>query len=268
MKLALCLLLAAPLHAQADSAVVAFEHGRFVFTDLKPYFHSPILKRSYEGIVGTVHNETNSPWEVARFVFTARAKRPNGDPVEIRRTETIGVIPHGKAINFYEGFHRMVPMAEDVSVEEWTVHFEGGRRVPTPEAAAAEERKRIEDEERAARSAAIQSTRKAQVAEGARKARLAKLASIRQGPVIIASDRKCHQQFEAALSMDGLDKRKRIAELIAYSCGWIVTGPAHVYSQGQVADLTKVSIAEGAHLGRQGLVRTSDLIQPASKTAH
>jgi len=44
----------------------------------------------------------------------------------------------------------------------------------------------------------------------------------------LASDRKCAQQFQQAFSMDGIEKRKRIAELIQYQCGSVIDVPVRL----------------------------------------
>ena len=59
---------------------------------------------------------------------------------------------------------------------------------------------------------------------------LAKLPMIVSGgeSIFLGSDRKCAEQFQQALAMDGLEKRKRLADLISHGCGFIAASPARV----------------------------------------
>ncbi len=46
--------------------------------------------------------------------------------------------------------------------------------------------------------------------------------------IFISADRKCAQQFIEAQSMEGLEKRKRLAELLQYGCGFSVISGTRV----------------------------------------
>jgi hypothetical protein len=57
--------------------------------------------------------------------------------------------------------------------------------------------------------------------------------------------------------MDGLEKRKRVSELISYGCGFLVSGPLHVSVVRKEAGYSLVRLAEGEHSGELGWVPTS-----------
>jgi hypothetical protein len=88
-------------------------------------------------------------------------------------------------------------------------------------------------------------------------AALAKLPTLdsRAAVVFLGTDRKCAVQFrEAVDSMDGLEKRKRMADLVSYGCGFITGGPVHVKVGGFDANYVLVELAEGTQQGKRGWV--------------
>lgn len=72
--------------------------------------------------------------------------------------------------------------------------------------------------------------------------------------IFIGSDRKCAEEFQQALGMEGLEKRKRIADLVAYGCGFLADGPVHVAVARRDSNYMIVTPAEGKHQGQSGWV--------------
>jgi hypothetical protein len=71
----------------------------------------------------------------------------------------------------------------------------------------------------------------------------------------IGADQKCAEQFHQALSMDGLEKRKRMADLVLYRCGFIIDSPVHVRLIATDHGYVMVTIADyGEYLGKTGWV--------------
>lgn len=60
---------------------------------------------------------------------------------------------------------------------------------------------------------------------------------------LLASDRKCAEEFQQALSMEGIEKGKRIAELIQYHCGVVIDVPVRLVALSLDA---AEAIADGA----------------------
>jgi hypothetical protein len=96
---------------------------------------------------------------------------------------------------------------------------------------------------------------RALAAEAARIAAIAKLPMLDSGmsAAFVGSDRKCSEEFQQALAMEGVEKRKRIAELVSYHCGFIVGEPrAHVLRLNEDRGFCEVRLASGKHAGESG----------------
>jgi hypothetical protein len=93
-------------------------------------------------------------------------------------------------------------------------------------------------------------------ATAVRAAYLAKLPLVSSGTPIafIASDRKCAEQFQEAATMEGLEKRKRLADLIAYGCGFSVDSPVHADLVQKQGGFALVKLAHGNYAGKSGWV--------------
>jgi hypothetical protein len=94
------------------------------------------------------------------------------------------------------------------------------------------------------------------------RAQLVKLNSGSPG-VFLAADRKCAEEFQQALSMDGLDRRKRMADLVLYKCGFIVDTGVHLAPLSvealntlheKPAGYIQVTVADGESAGKSGWV--------------
>jgi hypothetical protein len=93
-------------------------------------------------------------------------------------------------------------------------------------------------------------------AEASRLAKIRALPLIRSGSsqVFVAADRKCGEQFQEALSMDGLEKRKRIAEIVSYGCGSYAASPVHAEVKMETGGYALVVLAEGVNRNLAGWV--------------
>jgi hypothetical protein len=111
----------------------------------------------------------------------------------------------------------------------------------------------IEEKERTTRAAAEGKAR------FARAAYLGSLPIINNGnaAIFIGSDRKCSEQFVQAISMDGLEKRKKMAELVTFGCGYLVDAGIHVKRIAADATYCRVEPAEGKQAGKSGWVPCS-----------
>lgn len=75
--------------------------------------------------------------------------------------------------------------------------------------------------------------------------------------IFLGSDRKCSTQFVQAMSMDGLEKRKKVAELVSFGCGYLVDAGVHVRRLATDAAYCRVEMAEGKQAGKSGWVPCS-----------
>jgi hypothetical protein len=106
-------------------------------------------------------------------------------------------------------------------------------------------------------TAAAQAERKrAADAAASRAAFLSKLPTLNAGGSVafLGSDRKCAVQFQDALAMEGLEKRKRIAELVSYQCGILVDNSVRITPGQRDGTFLVVTIADGKHQGKSGWV--------------
>lgn len=87
-----------------------------------------------------------------------------------------------------------------------------------------------------------------------RNAYLAKLPLISAEMLFIGSDRKCAEQFQQTMAMEGLEKRKRLSELQEYGCGFITDGPVRAEILRKDSAFVAVKLANGQHAGKSGWV--------------
>jgi hypothetical protein len=111
-----------------------------------------------------------------------------------------------------------------------------------------------EDLVRIARLKASESARRSALT--ARDARLRQLPLLASGSVtaFIAADRKCAQQFQDALKLEGLEKRKHIADLFAYGCGFVAASPVRILVVKRDAEYALITLADGKTEGKSGWV--------------
>jgi len=97
-----------------------------------------------------------------------------------------------------------------------------------------------------------------------RKAFLSKFPLLFNGMplVFLGSDRKCAQQFIEAAAMEGLEKRKRFAELISFGCGVTVNSPTRVRIIQKDRPYALVEVIDGQSIGQKGWVPDQWLQSP------
>jgi len=112
----------------------------------------------------------------------------------------------------------------------------------------------------AAQRAAEQKARaKRNAEEKAEREYLARFPILNSGAstIFVGSDRKCSEQFVQALSMEGLEKRKRLAELVSYGCGFIEDSNVHAMRLQAEGSYCQVRLVNGKHLNEMGWVPCS-----------
>jgi hypothetical protein len=90
----------------------------------------------------------------------------------------------------------------------------------------------------------------------ARAARLKRLPLLASGSAtaFIAADRKCAQQFQGAAKLEGLEKRKQIADLFAFGCGFPADSPVRILVVKRDAEYALITLADGKTEGKSGWV--------------
>lgn len=145
------------------------------------------------------------------------------------------------------------------------IEHEEKRRLAGEETDRKAELKKQQDETKlAARVRAAAAAASARSAETKRNADLAaaravglsRLPLLNSGAqaVFLGSDRKCAQQFQDAVAMEGLEKRKRIADLITYGCGFVAQSPVRVVLLQRDGGFAKVTLGDGKDEGKSGWV--------------
>ncbi len=240
----------------ATSTSATFEHGTFRFADITTTMQD-YAGRNICGFRAHVFNETDSLWQNARFEIRVQGTDKAGNIAEF----------YLEAFSTYIGFEKRAydiiancPIDQAaITVTEASAEFLGGERTPSPEAAAKEtaaleSARRAEEAQRQA--AVLAAKKKAEKATADRLAYLAKFPVLFNSneAVFIGSDQKCSDQFVQALSMDGLEKRKKLADLLAYGCGFLVPSKTHVEAVQRDATHTLVRPLEGTVTGKVGWV--------------
>lgn len=108
-------------------------------------------------------------------------------------------------------------------------------------------------------SGRVAERKRASEAAAARASSLAKLPTLISGTSVafMGADRKCAMQFQDALRMDGLEKRKRLADLVSFGCGFLADVPMKVQVVQKEGDYVLVNLADGKQNGKSGWVPVS-----------
>jgi hypothetical protein len=250
------------------SAVVSIDAGEFVLSDFRFSTFSTTLQREISAFKFRVENKTDSAW-VDLFLNLSVVVPPAtpGAPDEVLALR--GKVSYIKHKGTVEGEVTGAYLAGRTP-KNITASFAGGVRLLSDEA---KEKLRLKEEQEAAAAEKVEQRRQAaaekaeqrrqaarasllNAKEKAERDRLAKLPVLRAGDatsLFIGSDRRCAEQFQEALSREGLEKRKRIAELVQYGCGFAVAGGVRVSVQ-QRGPFSFVLIEEGTDRGKQGWV--------------
>lgn len=140
---------------------------------------------------------------------------------------------------------------------------------PTAREVAVKAAARKAEQDRQARLKKAEQDRQASVAraEQEQQARLATMATLFSGAelLFIGADRKCSEQFVQASEMEGLEKRKRLAELISYSCGFATRPGVHISILQSANGYSLVRLEDGKEAGKTGWVPLKWMIQPGSR---
>ena len=102
------------------------------------------------------------------------------------------------------------------------------------------------------------SQKRAAEVSSARATALAKFPILNSGTpsAFIGSDRKCAAQFQEALGMEGLEKRKRIADLVSYGCGFLADNPVRVSPGQRDGAFVFVTMMDGKQVSKNGWAPT------------
>jgi hypothetical protein len=82
------------------------------------------------------------------------------------------------------------------------------------------------------------------------------------GETFVASDQQCLSDYVTAVKAGGLEMRKRIAELIAYKCGYVVAAGTYVSTVSKSAGGVRVKIERGPNTGMTGWVLAFSVTSP------
>jgi len=224
--------------------VEVFEHtGKFIFRDLKLYGASHL---DYPKLMGKVTNHTRRRWSDPVFLATVTGISQNADKTAVEQEVTFtvdGICSPGQTMDFWLISNKHFLPFE---VLGWQITFLDGEQLPTDEDIAAEEHKKVVAEKRAAAAGA------ARAAALARKLKLDSGASA----VPVAADPKCLDQTIAALEAEGLESRKRVAELMKYGCIFTVPKMTPVDVLKSEGRHSFVGVAAGVSVGKRGWVAT------------
>jgi hypothetical protein len=73
-------------------------------------------------------------------------------------------------------------------------------------------------------------------------------------------DRKCAEDFQAAIAKGGLEGRKMMQGLLEYKCGVVVGTPVHVNVPQHDGQWARITIPDGPDLGKSGWVPAAWLL--------
>lgn len=228
----------------------AKRYGNFEFRDVS--IHRSILGSGSCVITGEIENQTDGSWTGARFSFTILGEAKGQSTTYEVALDYLAI---GASDNFSKYCYRDGRIADYPNYEpdSFLIDFIDGAREPGPEAA--------KREAAAARSASI-------AAAKARIQALAKFPTLESGfsSAFVGSHKKCSAQFLEATAMEGLEKRKRLADLISFGCGFTAGNSNHVTVGSKDGNFAVVTLMEGPHSGRSGWVPSS-WIKPAIPTS-
>jgi len=189
-----------------------------------------------------VENASSVGWLKVEFLVVVGGRDTSDTPWSYRATLSMEDLTSDAARYVAEGCNGTFSFSE---VDKFSVTLAKG--TPDP--------KDVADLARSRASADVGRKRAAALAAG-KAAALAKLPMLNSGMpmAFLGSDRKCAAQFQEALAMEGLEKRKRLADLVSYGCGIVASNPIHVVAGQREANFTFVTLAEGKDEGESGWV--------------
>jgi hypothetical protein len=240
-----------PLFASPTEALIDTPHGPLRLYSIR------LVKASRYGpckLSASIENSTSIGWTSVVLSVVATGRSLSGDTASFKTTIALDKI-NAHSLKYAPGECEKSNQQPDINIEEISASmFEGTPDSKDVTTAREEERERKRNlaqatSARAARERASQE----------RAAYLAKLPALSNGSeaVFIGANAKCSDQFVEALRMEGLEKRKRIAELIAFKCGFLVDNGTHVELLRRDGARAVVKMAEGERLGASGWVPTT-----------
>lgn len=229
------------VEAQIEStAKVKTAYGQIALSNMR------ILRTQYSqtpcGFAMNIENTTGVGWENMEFLAKASGRDTNENPWSVEFPVAVTGVSGDSARAVFAGCNGSFSYA---TVDKFSVAFIRGIPVASDvvafkkaESVRAAERKRASD------------------AAATRAAFLAKLPTLNSGTTVafMGSDRKCAVQFQDSLRMDGLEKRKRLADLVSFGCGFLADAPVKVQVVQKEGDYTLVNLADGKLNGKGGWV--------------
>jgi hypothetical protein len=242
------------------------EGGFIVVTDLYFQKQERLSRSPYPDFLDielTLTNKTPFNWASLHFKMTLEGY---GSNVDSSISHTIYMrsdyITAGTSVNLVNRAMLEEPVFH---VRRCVIDIVGGRRDPPPEELA---KRKAEEKKALQKAAALKAASAAQQAAAEERRRmLAAAPKLHNGSdlVILGADRKCLQQAIDTGSMDGLEKRKRISELISYQCIFTAPDGTPVQIKSTEAKQREVVIIDGPLSGKSGWVLESWLRIPAPK---
>lgn len=229
---------------------------------------SPLWKEGIPEIYGTITSD-RAIWRSVGVLATLN--RANGTTLDRRFIVRSGLVPWKSApvlVTVISDIASQGPGC-DIASSNFELLYaisEASVARDATEKAAEDKRQRAEEaaeeKRRRAEEAAKANAAKKKAADDAahESARLAKFPVLHSGlrSAFLGADKKCAEQFQQALAMDGLEKRKRITDLVSYNCGVVVDDAVHVALLGApVGGYRLVSVEEGRDRFTHGWVPES-----------
>jgi len=203
---------------------------------------------SQDSVTAQVDNRSETGWEPVRFVLTLKgpegSKSINNTINKMARGETARLlsVPEGAPFQPERCFILMVGGVPR------SPRLEGSIRALEHDAMVAEAAQREQERIATERSKMLASAPKLDSGTG---------------PVLLGADKKCLDQAIEASKMEGLEKRKKIAELAGYGCVFTVDRLPPVRVEGAEGGFSRVTPIDGPKAGHTGWVLSSWLRKPA-----
>lgn len=212
--------------------------GQFVVTSLEA-FPRMASGRQREELTGQIENATGRQWDNIQILVQISG----GGQSKTARIRIPSMPPESS-----QGFTAEIP-SEPFQVDSYSFRLVGGVASDTPEESA---RKTADARVRAARD------------REERARYLAQFPMLLPGSeaAFVGADRKCAAQFVEAMQMEGLEKRKRIAELISFRCGFTVKCGTRVQPLNSESGYTQVKVVEGERADQAGWVPAGWIRKP------
>ncbi len=209
-------------------------------------FHNLIV--SQDSVTAQVDNRSETGWEPVRFVLTL--KGPEGSKW---MNITIDKMARGETARLLS-----VPEGAPFQPETCFILMVGGvPRSPSVQGIIGALGRELRGAEAAQREQERIATERSKMLAGAPK------LDSGTAPVLLGADKKCLDQAIEASKMEGLEKRKKTAELVAYGCVFTVDRLTPVGVEGAEGRYSRVTPIDGPQAGHTGWVLSSWIRKPA-----